>query len=461
MNSKNVLLILGIFLILTIGCVNITPPGTTTTADQNNPINDQNNPITDSNTPDGNEPETSGSIIDQIIGNRDQNNPTDQNNPAVEKTFDEKLADCKALIGEEQGNCLKSLAVAEEKPEVCTEIEENGIRDNCVNAIALKKSEIQLCTTITQATLKDSCIKSIIFTTQAWGQCSTLSSEENKLSCFKKASLETQDSQYCTGMNTDSEANLCYKNYGKTVTECNQITAEADKASCTQRVILEHPTIENCTTVSDANQQEDCLSRAAVSLQDFSICRGLTIETKERTCYANTVNGLTESSQESTCDSIRLADYKSDCYNKVALNLKAPDTCTKISDTNQRETCYKDIALTTLDYNICKKVTSYVIMQRQCFIDIGVQGKITESCDLVDDVVKYLQCFTDSALALDDITTCNKIETYQLVGAYSSYPLRSLCMKNFALEKNNRSLCTQIVSTPVKTACQAGNANFK
>src|SRR3989338_4516165 len=170
MNSKNILLILGIFLILTIGCVNVSPPGTTTgdqnnpQTDENNPTADGNNPATDQNNSDGNAPATGGSIIDQIIANRDQNNPV------VEKTVEEKLAECQALTGEEQGNCLKDLAIAEEKAEVCTEIKESGIRDNCVHVIALKKSEIQLCATVSEVSLKDSCIKSIIFTTQAWDQ---------------------------------------------------------------------------------------------------------------------------------------------------------------------------------------------------------------------------------------------------------------------------------------------------
>lgn len=418
--------------------------------------------------------------------------------PAEETAANEniKVNGCEEKTGLSKDSCWRALAIENKDTALCQKLETLSV-NICLEEVAVASGDYSICLTLEDASI-DNCIYKVSVETGNETACEIINDINTMNDCYYEVAIKKDDYSMCSKIDNSFPEGVGKKDncfYSFAVSEgngqlCDLISlsyadGEYKKYSCYLDIIDVDPVMNYCNSILDENSANECYSKVGIANQDINSCNMITEQQEKYECVSsiaknqkdyiicNNISGryfsdciieiVKLTGEIEACSEIDFnLSAREDCYYESALKSQNPAYCEKITkSTEYKDNCFKEVAILNSDSNSCKKISMNNTEDRDyCLMEVSFSLISPEICEEILRGENYLECFLNISEEVDDYTICELMEK-QYVLEYSNYPLEKLCIKNFAINTGEVSLCSQITDVNLHAACIDGNSNFR
>lgn len=397
--------------------------------------------------------------------------------------------------------CYKELAIIKDDSSICNKLTILSI-SSCKRAIEGETAENVGCETKSTQDSKDSCYNDAAISANDESLCKMISSNSlgMKNECFKAVGIAMKDSSICAFMTYSTSTatvyardecysdiakaladatickkisgsfqygegvktytrDMCYANILEEVTEiwvCDNLIDKNMQSACYMDIAILEKNVEPCKKLPSAELIKTCVIETAKATSDMNICKIL-----QGSDYQDCLIGMMDSNTTAElCENITLFGNKEDCYYKVATRsgMENVELCTKITfDGELRGECYMAIATATNNSDHCSELNA-AEDRRTCFYTIAFNTMNLDLCEkMTTPYEKYAKCYSDIAAEAGDSFICESMKGTGYTSSVNLYNAKNQCYYNYALAKDDKSVCINIKDAALKADCDSNS----
>lgn len=203
----------------------------------------------------------------------------------------------------------------------------------------------------------------------------------------------------------------------------------------------------------------DCVTDAAVSKVDYTICNKIQKERDElntefkdyinnddiKLCYAEVSARMVDIS---VCDKIQLREKKKECYDEDSLFYIDVGLCKELKTQEERNKCFNELGLKNFEelgikeqsISVCSKFDEQKTKD-YCFSEIATRYEDESTCDLINDNEEKDKCYELVGVTSNDVSVCDKIQDQDD---------KNSCYLDVGVEKLDISICEKISNVNLK-----------
>lgn len=190
--------------------------------------------------------------------------------------------------------------------------------------------------------------------------------------------------------------------------------------------------------------------------RSLSDCQKVENDVLKRFCIDIYYNDLAISTKNpELCKSIGdMFDTRDECFKEVAKLTNNPEVCKGIGEELGVNSCFEALAVATKNPSICRNVgcancTYDKHLKQVCFEKVAESTNNPDICENNEDIDSKNFCFINVAVALKDISICEKVKS-------DGVWLISNCYTDVAVNTKNLEICEKIMYEPYRSECVAG-----
>jgi hypothetical protein len=197
--------------------------------------------------------------------------------------------------------------------------------------MSIAQGDPSVCAKVVDASVQARCILKVAAATHDAKLCESLKTQRD--ACLLAAGSGATDADPCASRTTSMGRDACYRQKGA----CDKVESPPGRDQC----YLENDkgSGNNCAKIGSPFVQADCLTGAAGSRQDPSLCDtvGASADNPARRhCYDQ---AFAKTTSASICPRFTDPLTRDDCVFAAATNARSPALCAKIGDAVRKKAC--------------------------------------------------------------------------------------------------------------------------